>query len=120
MKGKKGTELSMNVIIITILVILVLVVVAIIFTGGMANLTNRIKQVFGAQALDLQTSLVECNGYCNGFQASGGKITKYRDQYCEKEFEIDTNKDNKIDLVGTCSSLGATCEPIENSDIPCG
>jgi|SRR3989344_4394708 len=111
-KGKRGAELSMNVLIVTILVILVLVVVAIIFTGGMANLTNRIKSIFSSQALDLQTAIVECNGYCQSYQVSGGKLTKYQEQYCEKEFEIDTNNDGKVDLVGTCNALGATCEAI--------
>src|SRR3989344_6010553 len=112
MLGKRGAELSMNVIIITILVILVLVVVAMIFTGGMAKLQQRISSIFKSQALDLQTAIVECNGYCNSYQASSGNLDKYRDQFCSKEFQIDTNNDNKIDLTGTCSQIGSSCDYI--------
>jgi len=112
--NKKGAELSMNVIIITILAVLVLVVVAVIFTGGMSTLTNKIRGLFQHQALDLQSAISECNSYCNSYQISG--IEKYKNSFCgddETNFDIDTNGDGTADLIDQkCNDLNVQCEAI--------
>ena len=112
--NKKGAELSMNVIIITILAVLVLVIVAVIFTGGMSSLTNKIRNIFQHQALDLQSAISECNGYCNGYSIS--KVDSYKDSFCgynDKKFDIDTDGDGEADLLGqTCPQLNVQCDEI--------
>jgi hypothetical protein len=117
-KNKKGAELSMNVIIISILVIVVLVIVLLVFTGQMGNFVGKIKNLVGAQGVDLNTAIIKCEGYCNNYQTSG--IKSYAKSFCgDKTFDIDKDGDGKIssseeDL--TCQDLNVACSAIDNCD----
>lgn len=110
--NKKGAELSMNVIVITILVILVLVIVALIFTGGMTTLSNRIKRFFQGSAIDIQTAVVDCNNICTSHQAA--PLDEYIEQFCGGAlFNIDTDGDGTIDKSDqTCIDLHVSCPTI--------
>jgi flagellar basal body-associated protein FliL len=110
--NKKGAELSMNVIIITILVILVLVIVALIFTGGMSTLSDRIRNIFKKSATDAQTAVIECQSICQNHQAA--PLDEYVNQFCrDKTFNLDTDGDGVVDKSDqTCQDLQVGCPTI--------
>ncbi|MBT4334563.1 hypothetical protein HOD61_01980 [archaeon] len=113
MNNKKGQSLSMNTIIIAILAILALVIIAAFFTGGMTNIVGKIKSMYGAQPIDTQQAIAECNGFCSNYELIG--LEDYKDNFCgEKTYELDTDFDGKIDVTKTCSQLGVTCSAITN------
>ena len=104
-KGKKGAELSINVIVILILAILALLVISVIFLGGAGSLNDRLKNIFGGTSVvyEPQYFQLHCEQYCmdgvtNGFTDSA---------FCNFEFKrIDTNSDGKVNLlVATCNDL---------------
>jgi hypothetical protein len=110
MNNKKGQNLSMNTIIIAILAILALVVIIAFFSGGMTDFGNRLRQIFGAQAIDAQQAVSECNGYCSSYSLAG--LEDYKDKFCEKTYDLDIDNDGKIDTTKTCGQLGITCQAI--------
>ncbi|MEW6063558.1 MAG: hypothetical protein AB1571_04285 [Nanoarchaeota archaeon] len=92
-RNKRGVELSMNVIIIAILVILVLVILAVFFTGGIANLFNKIKLLYGAQLTDVSAKIASCNTLCQQYITTGSPL--YKDRFCEGT-KVDINGDGAI------------------------
>ncbi len=43
--GKKGVELSLSTIVIAAILLIVLIVIILIFTGGMEDFVNKIKEL---------------------------------------------------------------------------
>ena len=120
-KGKRGIELSMNVVIIAIIVLLVLVLVVIFFTGAMANIVTQIKNIFFTQTVDVSRAVLSCNGYCNQYDAT--KSAAFRNNFCDKSFNLDVDGDGVVDEKGEkCYGriLNVQCPSIDNSDNPCG
>ncbi len=103
---KKGQGLSMDVIIIAIIAIIILVVLALIFTGGIGKVNQRLKDIFGigveGQTEDL--AIQQCGVACSTAQASNKPENS---AYCGKVYKIDSNNDDKIDSgeVRTCREL---------------
>jgi len=91
--NKRGVELSMNVIIIAILVILVLVILAVFFTGGISNLFNKIKLLYGAQLTDVSTKIASCNALCQQYTTTGSPL--YKDRFCQGT-KVDISGDGAI------------------------
>lgn len=111
-KGKKGVELSLNVVIISILVILVLFVLILFFTGGAGNAISKIRQLFQGQTLDLNSAVIQCNAYCSNYETTGNN--RQKDLFCgDKKFRIDFDGDGQVDnSEATCLDVGASCSRI--------
>ena len=94
MRNKRGVELSMNVIIIAILVILVLIVVSIFFLGGISNITEKIRDIFGGtvRGTDIPLAVESCKNKCNLAQQTNSESV-----YCGATFKIDNNADGYAD-----------------------
>ena len=75
LSNKRGVELSMNVIIIAILAILVLVILAVFFTGGITNLFNRIKTLYGGQLADVNSKIASCHAVCQTYTTTKSDTT---------------------------------------------
>ena len=97
-KGKKGAELSINVIIISILVILVLVIVAAFFTGGASKLFSTVRDIFTGTTAGADRALAEqnCNLYCS---QSASLQNPSKSAYCTKWFNIDSDGDGEADYI---------------------
>ncbi len=112
MNDKKGQSLSINTIIITILAIFVLVILVVALTGGTGNFVEWWNKVFGGSALDVQTVVLTCNGYCQSYESSGSEV--FRSKFCEKSFEVDTDMDKKADTTLYCVDLSeVSCPAIQ-------
>ena len=112
MKDKKGQNLSINTIIITILAIFVLVILVVALTGGTGQFAEWWAKIFGASAIDVQTAVLTCNGYCQSYESSGDE--QFRDKYCNSEFNVDTDQDRKPDTTLYCPDMPeASCASIQ-------
>ncbi|MEK6907588.1 MAG: hypothetical protein AABW45_03600 [Nanoarchaeota archaeon] len=94
--GKKGAELSINVIIIAILVILVLVVVAAFFTGSSSKLFGAIRDIFRTSTAGSTLQLAEqnCQSYC---EQAKDLQNPSKSAYCNSFFNIDINNDGEAE-----------------------
>ena len=97
---KRGQSLTLNTIIIAILVILVLVILVAFFTGGMANLTNKIRTtLFGSIAGTDQTLAVQnCENYCQQL-AVLPEAARAKSAFCTKYFNIDIDNNGEADFI---------------------
>ena len=87
-RGKKGAELSVNVIIIAILAILVLVIVAFIFSGGASKISSTIKDLFtGSTSDDLAGARIDCNSLCLEAKGLSDPVNQKESQFCTKKFD---------------------------------
>lgn len=112
MNGKKGQNLSINTIIITILAIFVLVILVVALTGGTGSFVDWWNKIFQSSAIDTQTAVLQCNGLCTSYDSTGAD--KFRIEFCEREFDIDTTGDKKADLHLTCPEMSqVSCSSIE-------
>ena len=112
MDNKKGQSLSINTIIITILAIFVLVILVVALTGGTGQFADWWNRVFGGSALEVQSAVLTCNGYCQSYEASGDE--QFREKYCNNAFEVDTDQDKKVDTTLYCPDMpGAACTAIQ-------
>ena len=105
-KGKKGAELSINVIVILILAILALLVVSVIFLGGAGSLNERLRNIFGGTSVvyEPQYFKLQCEQYCLDAGPKTGTDFK-NTAWCKFAFQrIDTDSDGEPDL------LSATCD----------
>jgi len=100
---KKGQELSTNTIIIVILAVLVLIIVAVFFTGGFGTFIDKIKKLWTSSGQDVAAIVLECNSLCTNYDSTG--LEAYKNSFCEKEFQLDIDGDNKVDQYVTCVDL---------------
>jgi uncharacterized protein YxeA len=113
--NKKGQELSTNTIIIVILAVLVLIIVALFFTGGFGSAWDKINKLWDRSGQDVAEIALECDGWCNNYERSG--LEAYKNSFCEHEFELDIDKDGKIEQYVTCVDLPQfTCPGIPADD----
>ena len=62
---KKGVEISTNTIIVVVIALLVLVIMAAFFAGGMAQLVQKIKDIFyRPQAASYDVVRAQCESFC--------------------------------------------------------
>ncbi|MBI4158766.1 hypothetical protein HY500_00735 [Candidatus Woesearchaeota archaeon] len=107
-RGKKGAELSMNVIVIVIILVIVLVVLVAFFLGGFSQLVDRIKSV-GPDNKD--SAIQDCSSKCLVAQSLPGDNAKERSSYCRKLVKVDSDGDGKADQEHHCwsSEIGEQC-----------
>ena len=101
---KKGVEISTNTIIVVIIALLVLVISAAFFAGGMAQLVQKIKDIFyrpGAASEDVVKE--QCRSLCE---------TESINAYC-KALKVSVNN---IVVERTCYNLIGDCPRFEESD----
>ena len=106
---KKGVEISTNTIIIVIIALLVLVISAAFFAGGMAQLVQKIKEIFyrpGAASLDVVKS--QCESLCET-----GSINGYARCINVDLGNNNIKKQNCFELLGASSCQN---EKISDSD----
>lgn len=86
-RGKKGAELSMNVVIIAIIAVLVLVVTAIVFTGGVSNAVQRMREFFniGTEGQSLEFVREQCRLACDNAKLSSDPEDS---QFCTRRFTV--------------------------------
>jgi flagellar basal body-associated protein FliL len=99
-RGKRGAELSMNVIIIAILVIIVLVVVAAFFMGGFSQMINKINQLFTGRlkGTDIPIAVTTCESLCQEAQLLSTESLKSSSSYCTKYFYLEWRRqDGDVD-----------------------
>ena len=100
MRGKRGAELSMNVIIIAILVIIVLVVIAAFFMGGFSQMVSKINQLFTGRirGTDIPIAVTSCESLCQEAQLLSTETLKSSSAYCTKVWHLEwRRKDGDID-----------------------
>mgnify|MGYP001575590469 FL=1 len=97
-KGQGG--LSMDTIIIAVIAIIVLLLIVTFFTGGMATIFGKIRNVFsgGTAGYDIDLAKKNCESYCERAQGLTDIKEKRSSTYCTYTFKIDTSnpKDGKI------------------------
>nr|MBA4405378.1 hypothetical protein [Nanoarchaeum sp.] len=101
--SKKGQSLSVNTIIITLLALFVLIILVVALTGNTGNFMDNINQLWSGTAIDTQKAVVSCNGLCSSFTTSG--TGKFKTDFCNKIFKIDTDGDKKADVELTCPEI---------------
>jgi len=113
MKGKKGLELSMNVVVVAIVALIVLLIVAVIFVGGISNVFLKMKEflAIGTGGKSVEFARSQCELACSMAETASDPSKSY---YCTNLFELDTDGDGKADSGKGCRSLGASCS-IENA-----
>lgn len=96
-RGKRGQGLSMNMVVVAILAVLILVVIAIVFTGGLTNATQRLRQFFniGTAGQDLEFAREQCRVACEQAKLSDNPGES---RYCKVKLPIrgDDGKVNNI------------------------
>ncbi len=112
--NKKGQELSTNTIIIVILAVLVLIIVAVFFTGGFGTFIDKIKNLWSRSGQDVAEIVLECNSYCSNYDNTG--VEAYKNSFCENEFALDVDGDNKVDQYVTCADLDQVSCPSIGAD----
>ena len=115
--NKKAQGLSINTVIITILAIFVLVLVVVALTGGVGNFTKWWNDIFKKGSLTTSEVLYECDGFCANYQNTQDE--QYILNYCDKEFWIDTNLDNKEDAdeFKRCQDIPTAACPLIDCEI---
>ena len=96
-KGQGG--LSMDTIIIAVIAIIVLLLIVTFFTGGMATVFGKIRNVFsgGTAGYDIDLAKNNCQDYCTRAQGLATDDDKKTSTYCTYAFKIDDDKNGKID-----------------------
>ncbi|MEK6952398.1 MAG: hypothetical protein AABX29_05260 [Nanoarchaeota archaeon] len=96
-KGQGG--LSMDTIIIAVIAIIVLLLIVTFFTGGMATVFGKIRNVFsgGTAGYDIDLAKNNCQDYCTRAQGLATDVDKEKSTYCTYTFNMDTNDDKKVD-----------------------
>ncbi len=114
--GKKGDALSMNVVVIAILAVLVLVVVAIVFTGGVANAVQRMREFFNIGTGDSSLEFVkeQCRISCDGARLSSDPKDS---SYCRREFDI--RVDNEVRKYACWNKAGVSSAEVFCSGVVC-
>ncbi len=119
MKNKKGQTLSINTVIITILAIFVLVLIVVALTGGFGNFVDWWNNVFTGSGIDSQKAALQCNGFCESYQTTGS--VQFAKKYCTKEFNIDSDGDNKGDITLMCPDIvTVSCSVIDDYESDVG
>ncbi len=96
-RGQGG--LSMDTIIIAVIAIIVLLLIVTFFTGGMANVFGKIRNVFstGTAGTDIDLAKKSCESYCERAQGLATEGERKVSTYCTYEFKIDTDSSGKVD-----------------------
>ena len=119
-KGQGG--LSMDTIIIAVIAIIVLLLIVTFFTGGMATVFGKIRNVFsgGTAGYDVDLAKNNCQDYCTRAQGLATSQEKQKSTYCTYAFKIDDDKNGKIDDKENyryCrgSVVGVSCPEVERN-----
>ena len=115
-KGKKGAELSINVIVILILAILALLVISVIFLGGAGSLNERLQNIFGGTTVVYEPEYfkLQCEQYCSAAQTADDPA---KTPWCTFTFErVDTDGNGEPNLLtATCDKLVPTHLKLDGS-----
>ncbi|MEK6852366.1 MAG: hypothetical protein AABX59_00655 [Nanoarchaeota archaeon] len=96
--NKKGVEITSSTLIVIILTLLVLVILTLTFTGGTAQLTQKIKEIFYRPAVSSEDVAVEqCRALCS---------TESKIAFCKKIKIIGKEQEQN------CPDLGVSCPGI--------
>ena len=112
---KRGQGLSMNMVVVAILAILILVVVAIVFTGGVSNAVQRMKQFLniGTAGQDIEFAREQCRIECENAKVSDNPS---KSRYCTVNLPIRDDagnvkswkcRESPIDY--SCSGVDVNC-----------
>lgn len=120
-RGQGG--LSMDTIIIAVIAIIVLLLIVTFFTGGMATIFGKIRNVFsgGTAGYDIDLAKNNCQDYCTRAQGLATDSEKQKSTYCTYSFKIDNDpKDGKIDEKESyyyCmgNAIGVSCPEVSNT-----
>lgn len=95
-KDKRGQGLSMNIVVVAIIAVIILVIIAIIFTGGVGRVWNRMGEFFqiGTTGRSLEFIQQQCDIACSTAQTMGDPS---RSSYCQQSFQWDQNTNGKIE-----------------------
>ena len=87
-RGQGG--LSMDTIIIAVIAIIILLLIVTFFTGGMATIFGKIRNVFsgGTVGYDVDLAKSNCQDYCTRAQGLATPVEKSQSTYCTHQFDI--------------------------------
>ena len=119
-KGQGG--LSMDTIIIAVIAIIVLLLIVTFFTGGMATIFGKIRNVFsgGTGGYDVDLAKNNCQNYCERAQLLKTPAEVQNHVYCTQEFKIQ-GADGKLYWQNcwsgttqvTCQGLAGSCKKLQ-------
>ena len=118
-RDKKGQGLSMNTIVIIILAVLVLLVIIVIFTGGAAELSQKIQEFFSTGRANYDRTYVvnTCSNYCDTAKSLDDPA---HSSYCTFIFrKVDSDGNGKPDGDYVCDS-GNTIVDVTEKGISSG
>jgi len=114
--NKKAQGLPLNVVIIGIIVIVVLIIVLVFFVGGTAQITQKIREVFGLQASGQQVQLAvnSCTQSCSAVSSSPQTVQS-NSLYCKAAIVVDNDGNANTPPVkmacGRINSADLTVDP---------